>query len=72
MFQVTSSFITKMDPVQWAAALQVTMLLQCHLLHEQQALVGTPDPHKPSRPTLLHSDTLEKVKSKRTDYFINK
>jgi len=53
-----------MDPVQWAAALQVTMSLQCHLLYEQQALVGILDPHKPSRPSLLHSDTLEKVKGK--------
>ena len=64
MFQMTLSFITKMDPVQWAAALQVTMLLQCHLIHKQQDLVGILDPHKPSRPSLLHSDTLEKVKSK--------
>lgn len=51
-----------MAPVQWAAALQVTML--CHLLYEQQALVGILDPYTPSRPSLSCSDTLEKVKSK--------
>ena len=51
-----------MAPVQWAAALQVTML--CHLLHEQQALVGKLDPYTPSQPFVLCSDTLQKVKSK--------
>lgn len=51
-----------MDPAQWPAALQVTMPLQCHLLCEQQALVGILDAHKPFRPSLLSSDTLEKVR----------
>jgi len=51
-----------MAPVQWVVALQVTMLF--HLLYEQQALVGILDPYTPSRPFVLCSDTLEKVKSK--------